>query len=309
MAKQTEVPFLEKGETPKEAFNPRDYKDFYALMKANPTEKQIVEWTKQHFAEEEKLRLNFTDQYFAAKEKVLPLEKKNTDTLYIIETEDHFFKMFGNSAQIWAYILCPELKKRTPNFHTDKDKMYHNRNIISKSLYVTFKDMASFKKDLAQLGIKKPTRKGALIKYELPAKYRITLEQIRNLKQREDAEWDRINTGVLPRKVFPSVYTRMRETESTLYQIARPCNPIERAMFMDGMMKTIAELIRQYIKTVNNWEGLDAKEFIAFGLESVHNLRTGVVIIEMHRMVSTTLAQRLERKLEILEEALINAQI
>ena len=170
-----------------------------------------------------------------------------------------------------------------------------------------FKDLATFRKDLKQLGIKGVYRKEAFSEFLMPEKY--TPERIAEMRQTDERRWKEVNEMILPSTIFPAFYQALRETEGVVFQVARNCNPFERELFGDDMLATMGELIREYIKMANNWEGMKPKEFQAFGLESIHHLRTDVVIVGMRRPVASRVAKRLERKLEVLEGKLINAKI
>ena len=85
--------------------------------------------------------------YHKVKKETLGHEEDNFSKLYVVKTQDGWYKMFDNSAFVYAYELAPRLEKQA-TVYTDTDYNYP-----AKYGVVSIKNFEELKKNMAKLSI------------------------------------------------------------------------------------------------------------------------------------------------------------
>ena len=134
-------------------------------------------------------------------------------------------------------------------------------------------------------------------------------EAIDKLKEKEEQKWENLNEKIVPDKVWPAYFTAMKDVERIVLQIGRKCDPSERKLVGDDMLETAGVLVREYVKMANGWEGLKPMKYKAFALESIHHIRTSLMILVNEHTIDYDTVRRLEHKLEVLEGKALNVKI
>ena len=249
-------------------------------------------------------------QYMDNKTKVLDLERKNKDKLYVVKTHkpgDEWYKMFGHSAIIYAFDLCPRLKRAVPKIHPDKDPQYGSIKTTARTGVVIVKSLKALKADMDRIGVKIVYNKDGLTEFKLEETY--SLERLKELQNVEEQRWAEANKMVLPDIVMPALYSAIRATETEIFRMTCRMKPNEMTLVGDDMLLTVSNIMREYVKMANGWDGkMHPEKFIAFARESTYRLRADVAIVMNERIVDASVVYRIEKKLETLELKITNAK-
>lgn len=201
----------------------------------------------KEFDERDKIEKDKHREYYNGKVIALSLEEKNRSRLILYPSlagiEDEWYKMGGQSALFYKYIVGPRLKKK-PVIRKDNDlKHRFKRGIVS----VHWGE--KFMKDVNTIGLKAKKIDYGLIVVEMEKEY--TANEILEMYKREQADAEKVKKIIMPKKNFPDIYGLIRQLAQILPPKIKKMDGVYREAFGMGMLKDVASLTKIYFKMAN----------------------------------------------------------
>lgn len=188
-------------------------------------------------------------RYVKLKQVVYAYEGAPTSRIFLIRQKGEWFRFVGQSAVIFHYAIAPRINYKS-RLYVDKDYEFAMPGGV-----VNVRDAEM----LCQILVKHHYN---LIKrdqdyYVFNAGKRYSLADLNAMMERKDKEWQGVNKIFLPKDVFPSLFTLLRELLLMTYNVVRKMEGYAREMVGDAIVEKEVGLVREYTLACN---GVGLKE-------------------------------------------------
>lgn len=194
--------------------------------------------------------------YFANKQIAKLLEKSNNSRIIAFPSipskngQIEWYKIGGNSAYFYKYIVAPRLGKKPPTIHPDTDLNHRFKDGI-----IAINNHGIFTDNLIKLGYKQ-LQESDLIVFEL--NHTFTVSEIKALKAREHEDKENLNKLFRPKNTCPETYNLILELSKTIPIKARNLKKGFHDDFAPELNHTIIVLNKTYHHFANNRLGIKA---------------------------------------------------
>lgn len=218
-------------------------------------------------------------EYYNGKVIALALEDKNNSRLILYPslsgTKDEWYKMGGNSALFYKYVVGPRLKKK-PVIRKDNDLRHRFKHGI---VAVHWGD--KFMKDVLTIGLTVKRIDYGIIVVEMERTY--TAKEIEEMRNLEKTEQDKIKKMVMPEKNYPDLYGHIRQLVRLLPPKIKKMDTVYRDVIGREMVEILIRLIEIYFQMANGRVSVNsAREEM---LKQVDNMTALVVIIDENQLI------------------------
>lgn len=234
---------------------------------------------------------NIYKTYFATKQIAKLLEKTNNSRIIAFPSipskngQIEWYKLGGNSAYYYKYIIAPRLGKKPPTIHSDTDLNHRFRDGI-----VAINNHELFVENLTKLGYREKRESGLTI-FEL--NHIFTANEIRALKAREHEDKENLNKLFRPKNIAPEVYKIILELSKTIPTITLKKN------LHDSYIPELNHIIISLNKTYHHYangiiDTISAKSLL---LSSADDLTAILSILSENDCLAITLQIRIGKLL------------
>lgn len=186
-------------------------------------------------------------EYYNGKVIALSLEEKNNSRLILFPSlagiEDEWYKMGGQSALFYKYIVGPRLKKK-PTIRKDNDLKHRFKNGI-----VSVHWGEKFMKDVAVIGLIAKKIDYGLIIVEMEREY--TVNEIKEMREQEQKDIEKVKKMIMPVKNYPDVYGLMRQMSHFLPPKIKKMDVVYREAFGKKILEALVNLHKIYFRMAN----------------------------------------------------------
>ena len=231
--------------------------------------------------------------YFATKQIAKLLEKSNNSRIIAFPSipskngQIEWYKIGGNSAYFYKYIVAPRLGKKPPTIHPDTDLNHRFKDGI-----IAINNHKAFIENLVKLGYKQVQESGLII-FEL--NHTFTINEIKALKTRERESKENLNKLFRPKNTCPEIYNLILELSKTIPIKARNLKKGFHDDFAPELNHTIISLNKTYHHFANN--RLNLKEARELLLDSADDLTAILSILSENDCLTITDQIRIGRLL------------
>lgn len=203
--------------------------------------------TGREMDESDKQDNNKHKEYYNGKVIALALEEKNNSRLILYPSlagvEDEWYKMGGQSALFYKYIVGPRLKKK-PVIRKDNDIKHRFRHGV-----VSVHWGEKFIKDVETIGLVVKKMEYGLIVAEMEREY--TMNEIKEMKKREQQDGERVKKMIMPVKNYPDIYGLMRQLAQILPPKIKKMDVVYRESFGKTMLDVLTNMHKVYFRMAN----------------------------------------------------------
>ena len=226
-------------------------------------------------------------EYYNGKVIALALEDKNNSKLILYPSlsgiKDEWYKMGGQSALFYKYIVGPRLKKK-PVIRKDNDLRHRFKYGI---VAVHWGD--KFVKDVTAIGLKARQIDYGIIIVELERSF--TPKEIEEMRNLEKTEQDKLNKMIMPEKNYPDLYGLIRQLARLLPPKIKKMDATYRETIGSRTIEILIRLIEIYFQMANGRISVaTAREVM---LKQVDNMTALIVIIDENQLIDLTTRTRI----------------
>lgn len=250
-------------------------------------------------------RLNYEN----AKQKLLLLEESNYTHVFVIMTQDGWYKILSHSALIFLHFVFPiardklNLTSKPPRLIADSDFRYKSPIGVLNS-----KELAVFEKPILASGAKKVKVQGSnsdnIIAYKL--EHEITEAEFWEIKEKEDDLWSQANTIITPKAVYPILAMDIKEASKAIYFVARKMQSVDREFFGEDMLRLVKGLAKDIIMAEREY--LPWEMFFETTPGVVSELLANVSLLSDFRLIDKKVLIRMNDALISIEKDLKTAR-
>lgn len=222
------------------------------------------------------------------KEYVYDLEKTNRKYIIIYRSGSNWWKMGGNSALYFAYVLARRLKNyRLPKVRPDTDYYYK-----FETGTVSLKDVDGLVHRLTtELGLKLAKETEYIRVLEL--EYKMTDSELKRLKDAEHKWHEQANQIVVPENIYPELYFQLERAYTDFCHVLAKMTRPDRVTFGDRIEQLGHRALMDYYHLANGeLEVMAGLKSIIFNLsEMTYALKelAEVGVMERERMMRESL--------------------
>ena len=249
------------------------------ILLENQAGREMDEGDKQN---DEKYR-----EYYNGKVIALALEDKNNSRIILFPSlsgkKDEWYKMGGQSALFYKYVLGPRLKKK-PIIRKDNDLRHRFKHGI---VAVHWGDR--FMKDVALLGMRAKRIDYGIIVVEMERTY--TAKEIEEMRNLEKSEQDKLIKMVMPEKNYPDLYGLIRQLARLLPPKIKKMDAVYREVIGSEMLEKLIKLVEIYFQMANG--RMPVQEAHGELLRQIDNMTALIVIIDENQLIDLTTRTRI----------------
>ena len=201
----------------------------------------------KEFDERDKISQDKHREYYNGKMIALSLEEKNNSRLILYPslsgTKDEWYKMGGQSALFYKYIVGPRLKKK-PVIRKDNDLRHRFKHGI-----VSVHWGEKFMKDAATIGLAVKKIDYGLIIVEMERVY--TASEIMEMHKREQEDAEKVKKMIMPARNYPDIYALIRQLSQILPVKVKKMDGAYREVFGKMMLEILTNLNKIYFRMAN----------------------------------------------------------
>lgn len=201
----------------------------------------------KEFDERDKISQDKHREYYNGKMIALSLEEKNNSRLILYPslsgTKDEWYKMGGQSALFYKYIVGPRLKKK-PVIRKDNDLRHRFKHGI-----VSVHWGEKFMKDAATIGLTVKRIDYGLIIVEMERVY--TASEIMEMHKREQEDAEKVKKMIMPARNYPDIYALIRQLSQILPVKVKKMDGAYREVFGKTMLEILTNLNKIYFRMAN----------------------------------------------------------
>ncbi|MBQ2638672.1 hypothetical protein IJF91_01255 [Candidatus Saccharibacteria bacterium] len=184
------------------------------------------------------------ERYRKIKATIYEKELTNDQHVYVYRSSKEWWKVGGNSALYYKYILGPRLKVAI-NLKRDEDH-YSTFNFG----VVSIRDIKSFKERMKKAGMVPGPENDNAIKFSF--KEKISLSTIDAIKEDVEFQHERINRLVETRKIAPDMFVLIRQFMSEFWHYSKRYNKYEaRKTITSEVVVEMMKMKRAYAHMAN----------------------------------------------------------
>lgn len=243
--------------------------------------------------------------YENAKQKVLYLEENNYGYVFILKTNDDWYKIMSHSALMYIRYVWPiardklNLTTKAPNLIADSDFRYKAPIGI-----ITRNAIEEFSKILETAGAKKVKVEGT--NNDLISAYKLAREMSEDefwrIKKYEDDLWSKANTIIVPKAVYPNLSIDVQEAAMQIYFVARKLKQTDREFFGEDMLFLTKQMAKNVILAER--EHIEWPELFEYLPVVVAELSANISMLATFRLVDNKVLIRLNDALLKIEKDL-----
>ncbi|MBQ3309575.1 hypothetical protein IJG78_02770 [Candidatus Saccharibacteria bacterium] len=243
--------------------------------------------------------------YENAKQKVLYLEENNYGYVFILKTNDDWYKIMSHSALMYIHYVWPiardklNLTTKAPNLIADSDFRYKAPIGI-----ITRNAIEEFSKILETAGAKKVKVEGT--NNDLISAYKLAREMSEDefwrIKKYEDDLWSKANTIIVPKAVYPNLSIDVQEAAMQIYFVARKLKQTDREFFGEDMLFLTKQMAKNVILAER--EHIEWPELFEYLPVVVAELSANISMLATFRLVDNKVLIRLNDALLKIEKDL-----
>lgn len=234
--------------------------------------------TKPSDQDEAEARRRARRAYIKLKKHTLESEKGNYTKLIFIHDRANWWKLFGHSAVIFYYEVA-EWIHYSCKLRSDTDY-----EAISKEGVVNIRDIYALDKKLAAFNINLLHSSPDYRVYNIGKKF--TEGDIQHMQKERDAEWAKVNHIVLPKEVFPTLFSLERDLFLQVFYTAKKLDSYTREYVMNPVVERVVGLLRDY-SILANGDGLTPTGYLDRVYQEMHWCRSQLVALAELRAVET----------------------
>lgn len=197
--------------------------------------------------ERDKLDKDRHRDYYNGKVIALTLEDKNNSRLILFPslagTTDEWYKMGGQSALFYKYVIGPRLKKK-PVIRNDNDLRHRFKHGI-----VSVHWGEKFIEDVATIGLVAKRIDYGIIIVDLERSY--STKEINEMRQREQTDQAKVKKMVTPKENLPDLYGLIRQLSQILPPKIKKMDGAYRETFGNTMLDSLMNLNKIYFRMAN----------------------------------------------------------
>lgn len=205
-------------------------------------------------------------------------EKTNYSKLFLIHEKNNWWKMIGHSAVFFHYDVAKRIRMAS-RLVPDSDYDFKSEEGV-----INIRDIYALDAKLTVAGISPLALEGPYRVYNIGKKY--TRADIVAMKNEKAMEWARINKIILPKEVFPTLYTALRELTKRLYFATKTFDGYAREVVGKPMFEKGAGLLREYSLLANK-AGLSDSDFLSEAERTIDWITSQMTIVSELRLLST----------------------
>lgn len=235
--------------------------------------------------------------YERQKQLAMLLEKTNNSRLIAFPSipnkagEYEWYKLGGNSAYYYKYIIAPRLGKKSPTIHLDSDLNYRFKDGV-----VLIHWKSTLTDALAKLHYKLKEESNLLI-FDL--NHTFTIEEIKKLKQLEKTNQEKLSTLFRPKHADPSIYSIIIELSRIIPTKSQKIKPLFQTFYAPSLNQDLLALRRIYQSYANG--RMEKQLAIQKFYTCLDNLNATLAILTDNNCLDLTSQSRLSRLLADLE--------
>ena len=236
--------------------------------------------------------------YFTTKQIAKVLEISNDSRIIAFPSvpnkngQIEWYKIGGNSAYYYKYIVAPRLNKKPPTIHPDTDLNHRFKDGV-----IAINNHKAFIENLTRLGYKHQSE-SSLIIFDL--NHTFSVSEIRSLKNRENADKTRLNKLFRPQYSKPEIYILIVELSKIIPVKAKNLKHGFHDDFAPELNHTVIELCKTYHRYANG--RLDAKVAKQYLLGGIDDLTAILSVLSENDCLSITDRIRLGKLISKLKD-------
>jgi len=247
-------------------------------------------------------------EYELSKQRLLLAERNNYEYIFLIRTQDNWYKIISHSALIFLYYATPIIKKnydegyKPPRLLADGDFRYKAPIGV-----LTFKTLDSVKKLMKVCGFaqgKVDAEDSRVTVFKLDRK--LSEEEFWSFKKEEDELWGKVNKVIVPTASFPNLGVDIREVTQLFYDIIRkmPHDAKELVGYntMDLLRRTKTGLISAE-KGYISWES-----FFGFAPKLIAEIQSDIETMAVARVEDKKVLLRMAKSTQQIETDISQAK-
>ena len=248
-------------------------------------------------------------EYELNKQKLLHLERDNYGHIILIRTQDGWYKMVSHSVLLFLYYVVPVAQDKLdtiykpPRMTADNDFRYKAPIGV-----ISFKSLEKLEKIIFASGATREKVEGAdeewIRAYELD--HKMSEDDFWALEKKETELWNKANTIITPKAVFPNLGVDLRETSVLFYNIVRKLDTVARETIGNNMMDLIKRIdsgLIQAEKGYITWES-----FFSFAPKLLCELGAQVILLSNLRIIDRNVITRMAENVSKIENDLLDAK-
>lgn len=246
----------------------------------------------------------YKKEYELNKQKLLLVERDNYGHVFAIKTQDGWCKVLSHSALLLIYYAKPvaeakiDRKISLPTLKADLDFRY-----TSPIGVVNFPKKENLEAILIASGAEKAELPEGLDKQWILC-YKLDHEMLEKefwkLKEEEDALWDKTNTVIVPKAIFPNLGVDLREMSKLLYDVARKLDRSARELVGGSIIDLIRRVSSGLImaeKGVISW-----KSFFDFAPKLLCEIDANITVLTTVRAIDKNVLIRMAESVARVED-------
>ena len=214
-------------------------------------------------------------KYYDLKRRLLSWEEHNYSQLALIETGNGWYKMFGNSAVIYACQVANRLNLKA-ELISDTDY-----EVMSDKPVCLIKNLVKLELLLESIGIKRSSSSSGAFVYDLG--YKVDACDLAELQKESELVRERTNKLVMPKEVLPGLRNELRILTKGVYEISRKMNPVAREIAGNDMTKICARMFVNFIDAANGHS--DMRQYLKTSVKDLRRLDAILLLISDLRLV------------------------
>ena len=187
--------------------------------------------------------------YFTTKQIAKTLEITNNSRIIAFPSvpskngKIEWYKIGGNSAYFYKYIVAPRLNKKPPTIHPDTDLNHRFKDGV-----IAINNHQAFIDNLAKLGYEYRLESGLII---FNLNHAFSVNEIKSLKDREHEDKARLNQLFRPQNSKPEIYRLIIELSRTVPTKAKNLKRGFHEDFAPELNHAVIELCKVYHRYAN----------------------------------------------------------
>lgn len=246
--------------------------------------------------EKEQKQRELRAKYDAQKKEIVSHEDDNYGSLYVLETHDGWWKMFGHSAIFYAYDIGPQLGK-SPRLLADSD--FRNKENWG---VVTIRSIDLLEQSLKKLKIEKRYHKDGVAMFTLNKTY--TPDELTMLRRTEELKWEAANKLIAPKVVMPELYKDVRELTASMYEMVRKFVPAARELVGNEILECVNDLSVEFVMAMNEWANMRMEVYVRRAFCVTEGLQARMELVMNLKLTDAGTAYKMTMKIVKLKKRL-----
>lgn len=216
------------------------------------------------------------EEYLRRKLTLLEIEKNNYSKLYLLRSNEKWYKLFGHSALFLSKYLTNRVGK-TYTLHFDNDYGVRDKN---GSISVPADKIEEFKLRMQYAKINLVREWGYGLEFEIGEK--LSEEDVVNLEAEDEYITAKANELVLPHAIMPELRAQVREMTRQIHTLISNQSKLSKTAFLFDMEKAAVKMDKTVIAMGRGMIEIDeALEKLLNGAENMYEYIAVVADLEL----------------------------